>query len=52
MSKYISIIPILVLLGCAAKSLKPGAEKVFVSNEKPGKKCKFVADVTGGQGNW
>jgi hypothetical protein len=40
------------LSGCAAKALQPGAEKVFLSNEKPEASCEFMGEVIGGQGNW
>jgi hypothetical protein len=40
------------LSACSAKSIKPGAEKVFLSNEKPNPECIFLGEVVGGQGNW
>ena len=42
----------IALFACSAKPIKPGAEKVFLSNEKPSPECKFVGEVVGGQGNW
>ena len=42
----------IALPACSAKPIKPGAEKVFLSNEKPNPECKFVGEVLGGQGNW
>jgi len=43
---------LLVLAGCAAKSINPGAQTVMLSNDKPAENCSFVGEVTGGQGNW
>jgi hypothetical protein len=45
------------LAGCAnpsllgENSLKPGAEKIRISNTEPGKECQFLGEVTGSQGN-
>ena len=51
--KKIAILTLGVALSaCSAKPIKPGAEKVFLSNEKPNEECKFVGEVVGGQGNW
>jgi hypothetical protein len=43
---------VVLLTGCAAKALVPGAERVFVSNDKPTGDCEFLGEVIGGQGNW
>ncbi len=40
-----------VLCGCAAKPLSPGAEKVFLSNDKPSGECVYLGEVDGSQGN-
>lgn len=40
------------LIGCSALQLKAEAARVIVSKNAPPKSCKFVASVTGGQGNF
>jgi len=52
MKKIGVAVVLIILVGCAAKPLKPGAEKVFLSNEKPLGQCEFMGEVVGGQGNW
>jgi hypothetical protein len=42
---------LLLLTGCTAIPLKPGAELVRVTHEEPKGGCKFLGDVTGSQGN-
>lgn len=53
MNKMFLIIPCIaiVVAGCSAIPLKPGAEKVIVSNGKVPKNCKYINQVTGNQGN-
>ena len=42
---------VLLLAGCAAAPLKPGAEKVrFLQTEPKG--CKYLGEATGNQGNF
>jgi hypothetical protein len=52
MNKLILTSLAILLTACAAKPVLPGAEKVMLSNEKPASECEFVAEVSGGQGNW
>lgn len=40
-----------LLAGCAAMELKPGAEKVRFMQTEP-KGCKYVGEATGNQGNF
>jgi hypothetical protein len=42
----------IILFGCAAKELHPDAQKVRLLTSAPGSECKYVSDVTGGQGNF
>jgi Domain of unknown function (DUF4156) len=42
---------VLIVCACSAISVKPGAERVRVTNTEPGRECKFLGDVTGSQGN-
>lgn len=48
----LNLLVVALFAGCAAKSLLPGAESVFLSNEKPAGDCVFLSEVVGGQGNW
>lgn len=51
--KYVAVLAlfsIVLLAGCQAIPLQPGAEQVRVTNEEP-KGCKFLGDATGNQGN-
>ena len=43
---------VIVICGCAAKPLAPGAEKVFLSNDKPSAECEYLGEVNGSQGNY
>ncbi|MEZ4750601.1 MAG: DUF4156 domain-containing protein [Bdellovibrionota bacterium] len=43
------LILVLGFAGCAAKQLRPGAEKIIVGNNVP-KNCKFKGQVMGEQG--
>lgn len=52
--QYFSVLLLaLIVAACSATTVKPGAEKVEIVSEVPNKlKCKFIAEVTGSQGNW
>ena len=52
MNKLIIIISSIFLAACAAKPVSPGAERVYVSNEKPPAGCVFAGEVQGSQGNF
>lgn len=57
MNKFIKLlsVPVAVisLTACSAKQTIPGAERVELVNEQPDtKKCVFVDEVVGSQGNW
>ena len=41
-----------LLGGCAAKPLRPGAERIFVSTSPPPAECRFLGEVAGAQGGW
>ena len=41
-----------ILVGCAANSLRPEAQKVRLLSSDPGPQCKYLGDATGGQGNF
>ncbi len=49
--RKISLFASVVLAGCAATPLQPGAQGVRVTNIEPGSECKFLGDITGSQGN-
>lgn len=51
MNKFILAAATLLLAGCAAQSLKPGAEKVRFMQSEP-KGCKYLGEATGNQGNF
>jgi hypothetical protein len=40
----------LFISACAATSLKPGAERIFVSRTSAPKSCKFLGTIVGEQG--
>lgn len=42
----------LLLSGCAAVKMQPGAEKVIVSTHKAPRQCKFLGQIMGSQGNF
>jgi hypothetical protein len=52
MNKLSIIISSIFLAACAAKPASPGAEKLYVSNQRPPKGCVFVGEVQGSQGNF
>ena len=43
---------LLLLTGCAAKSVDTNGLKVKTSREKPTGNCAELGEVTGAQGNW
>lgn len=49
--RKISLFAFVVLAGCAATPLQPGAEMVRVTNTEPDSGCEFLGDITGNQGN-
>ena len=50
--KIACLVAVVVMVGaCSAIAVKPGAERVRVTNTEPGRECKFLGDVTGSQGN-
>ena len=46
-----SLLALVLMAGCAATPLKPGAELVRVTHIEPTSGCKWLGDVTGSQGN-
>jgi hypothetical protein len=46
-----SVLAFVLIGGCAATPLDPGAELVRVTHIEPTGGCKFLGDVTGSQGN-
>ncbi|MCP4575747.1 MAG: DUF4156 domain-containing protein [Deltaproteobacteria bacterium] len=42
----------LLFSGCSAVQVRPGAERVRVTNTEPGNECKFLGEATGNQGNF
>ena len=52
MNKSITLISLFLLSACAAKPVSVGAERVFVSQQKPPPECQFVGEVQGTQGNF
>jgi hypothetical protein len=46
-----SVLALVLMAGCAATPLKPGAELVRVTHMEPTSGCKWLGDVTGSQGN-
>ena len=47
-----AIVASLLLGGCAAKPLKTGADRVFVTRHPPPENCRFLGEVRGSQGNF
>jgi hypothetical protein len=47
----LSLFAFVLLAGCAATALQPGAEKVRVTNTEPTSECEFLGDITGSQGD-
>ena len=46
------ILTSIIIAGCAAVPLNPGAQKIRIALSEPGKECKFLGDVTGSQGDF
>lgn len=51
MKKVSLVLVMMTLAGCSATSVNPNASLVRVTNNEPGKECKFLGDITGSQGN-
>lgn len=49
---YLPIALIVALSACSATSVNKGAERVRITNNEPGRECKFLGDITGDQGNF
>ncbi len=50
-----SILPLLLLTGCAATSVTPQGQQVVIVQSMPQEyagRCQFVGEVAGSQGNW
>ena len=45
------VLALMLMAGCAATPLEPGAEWVRITHIEPTGGCKFLGDVTGSQGN-
>ena len=52
MNKLILIASVVFLAACAAKPASPGAERLYLSDDKPPAGCVFVGEVQGSQGNF
>ncbi|MGL4724864.1 MAG: DUF4156 domain-containing protein [Scandinavium sp.] len=52
MKKISLILVMMTLAGCSATSVNTNASHVRVTNNEPGKECKFLGDITGSQGNF
>lgn len=50
--RVISALCAIALVGCAANTLRPEAQKVRLLGATPGPECKYMGDATGGQGNF
>ena len=50
--RVISALCAIALVGCAANTLRPEAQKVRLLGATPGRECKYMGDATGGQGNF
>ena len=49
--RRLALFAFLVLAGCAATRLQPGAETVRITHAAPDRECKFLGEITGNQGN-
>lgn len=47
MKKGIGLLGLLILAGCASRSIKPDPNGVKVSREEPSEKCHAMGEVTG-----
>ena len=53
MRSYIkAVVPVCLLVGCAAKPLLPGSEAVILSKEPAPAGCRYLGEVRGSQGNF
>ncbi|MRS16217.1 DUF4156 domain-containing protein [Enterobacteriaceae bacterium RIT691] len=52
MKKISVILVMMTLAGCSATGISANANHVRVTNNEPGKECKFLGDITGSQGNF
>lgn len=48
---FSTILPLCLLLGCAADPLLPGGENIMLSKEAAPEGCEFLGEVQGEQGN-
>lgn len=46
------VVPLCLLLGCAAKPLLPGGEQIVLSKDPAPDGCKLLGEVQGKQGNF
>lgn len=51
MNRALIVFVLIGCVGCAARPLKPGAERVLLSNDRPTGDCQLLGEVIGGQGN-
>ena len=51
MKKFLSVIFLTGLVGCAANTINSGADKLRILQNEP-KGCKYLGEVTGNQGNF
>lgn len=51
MKRLVMTAATLLLAGCSAQQLKPGADKIRVFQTEP-KGCKYLGEATGNQGNF
>ena len=50
--KYLIIgISTLAIIGCAAKEIAPGSEKIMLTSHAAPSHCEFIGEVSGSQGN-
>jgi len=46
-----AVLALVLIAGCAATPLEPGAALVRITRTEPNGECKFLGEVTGSQGN-
>ena len=51
MNYLVSSAFVVLLVGCSAKELNPGAQTVIITNTPPSKDCQYLGEVSGSQGN-
>src|SRR6185503_16082030 len=44
---FVSVLALLLVVGCAATGLRPGAERVMVTHSPAPSECKFVGTLVG-----